>query len=229
MAIFPAISLFYAGIFLSPLRHMKKMRDKIVWFSSSLANKTLLYLFVSIVMVGALFICSSRGGIISFTISFLIFVIICLGISPKSRKVKALTFSGIVFALFICMIVWLGPEGTISRFLRLKEAIILLSEGKKVLWLLRPCIWIDTVELIKAFPVTGVGLGAYSDIFMPFRTFPTEWGFLRYAHQDYLHLFSELGAIGAGYLIIFLVWYFRRLRDCIVALTVGAEHLESTG
>lgn len=226
MTVFFAISLFYAGLFMSPLRHMKRIKDKLVWFSSSMANKTLLYLFMSIVMVGALFICLSRGGIISFTLSFLYFVIICLAISPKTRKVKALIFSGVVLVLFIAMIIWLGPQATIARFIRLKEAIILLLEGKKVLWLLRPCIWIDTVKVIKTFPITGTGLGTYSYIFMPFRTFPESWGFLRYAHQDYLQLFSELGLVGAGFLAAFLIWYSRRFRECIRRLKTGAEHLE---
>jgi O-antigen ligase len=226
MTSFMAIALFYSGIFTSPLRYMRRFKDKVVWFSSEAANKTILYLFISIVMAGALFICLSRGGIISFALAFMVFTFVCVVIGPRSRKTKLFILALIVLGLFVAMIIWLGPEATIARFKNLRliwEAIKAKQESYIVLRIL---MWIDTIKLIGDFPLVGAGFGAYSNIFVLYRDFPVGWGFLVYAHQDYLHLLAETGAVGASFLVLFLVWYFRRFAECVRRLRVGARHLE---
>lgn len=226
MTSFMSIALFYSGIFTSPLRHMKKLKDKVVWFSSAEANQTVLYLFASIVMTAALFLSSSRGGIISFALAFIIFAAVCVAVGPRSRKAK-LAISGIVvLCLFVGMILWVGPENTIRRFKKLPEMFQYVVEGRKSFLVLRPLMWIDTLKVIWHFPLVGAGLGTYSNIFIIERTFPANWGFLIYAHQDYLHLLAEMGTIGAGYLILFFIWYIRRFRECLKRLRTGAENLE---
>jgi len=69
-------------------------------------------------------------------------------------------------------------------------------------------------------------MGTYQYVFPKYQTFPLKWGFLEYAHQDYLHLLTEMGAAGGTFLLAFLIWYFRRFRECIRRLKSGAEHLE---
>ena len=226
MTAFMSIALFYSGVFTSPIRHMKKFKDKVIWFSSPEANQTVLYLFASIVMVGALFLSRSRGGIISFALSFLVFVFVCVGISPRTRKAKLSILAFVVLGLFTAMIMWLGPQATIVRFQQLPVMFRHLIEGRESFHLLRPLMWIDTVKIIGHFPFVGAGFGAYSNIFIIERTFSAGWGFLVYAHQDYLHLLAEMGAIGAAYLALFLVWYVRRFRGCIRRLRISAENLE---
>ncbi|MBD3379578.1 MAG: hypothetical protein GF408_03845 [Candidatus Omnitrophica bacterium] len=223
---FFAIAMFYSGLFLSPLRHIKRLKDKIVWFSSEQANKTLIYLFLSVVIAGALFLSSSKGGILSFGLALIVFMLVIINISVKGRQNKMKLSALAVFTLFVIMILWLGPENTLQRFRRFIHAVQYMYSGGKHRLLLRPYIWVDTVRMILRFPATGTGLGTYSDMFMPFRRFPAIWGFLRYAHQDYLHLFAELGLAGAAFLAGFLVWHFRRFRECVRRLRRGAENLE---
>lgn len=205
---------------------MKKFKDKIVWFSSPEANKTILYLFASVVMSSALFLSASRGGIISFTLAFIIFAVICVAVGPRSRRSKLAISGVVVLCLFIGMIIWVGPENTIRRFQNLQVMFRDIMEGRESAHLLRPLMWIDTLKIIGHFPLMGAGLGVYSNIFIIERTFPADWGFLVYAHQDYLHLLAEMGAVGALYLVMFLVWYFRRFRECLKRLHTGAENLE---
>lgn len=230
MTSFLAIAMFYSGIFTSPLRHMKRLKDKVVWFSSPEANKTILYLFVSVVMVGSLFLSKSRGGVISFALAFIVFLGICLAIGPRTRKAKLLMTGLTVLGLFVSMIIWLGPEVTIERFRNLgfyfTSAIEAIRAREQIHLLLRPYMWIDTVQLIRDFPLAGAGLGAYSDIFMIYRTFPAMWGFLRYAHQDYLNFFAEMGAPGMVFFLLFFVWYIRRFGETVVRLRRGAANLE---
>jgi hypothetical protein len=230
MTSFLAIAMFYSGIFTSPLRHMRRVKDKVVWFSSPEANKTILYLFMSIVMVGSLFLSRSRGGIISFALAFIVFTVVCLAIGPRTRKAKLFITSLTVLGLFIAMIIWLGPENTIMRFKRLEyywtRGLEAIRAREQIELLLRPYMWIDTVQLIKDFPLVGAGLGAYSNIFMIYRTFPAGWGFLFYAHQDHLHLLAELGSVGGAFFLLFLVWYLRRFSECVGRLRRGAANLE---
>lgn len=226
MASFMAIGLFYAGIFTSPLRHMKRLKDKVIWFSSPEANKTILYLFSSVVMAGALFLSRSRGGIISFSLAFAVFASVCVVIGPRTRKTKLFILGFSVLGLFAAMIIWLGPEATLNRFRQLGVMIQDIIEGRESMYLLRPLMWIDTVKIIARFPLVGVGLGAYSNIFIIERSFSASWGFLLYAHQDYLHLLAEMGLVGAVYLALFFVWYIRKFRFCLRRLHEGAENLE---
>ncbi|MFA6637165.1 MAG: O-antigen ligase family protein [Candidatus Omnitrophota bacterium] len=226
MTSFMTIALFYSGIFTSPLRHMKKFKDKVIWFSSSEANKTVLYLFASVVMVGSLFLSKSRGGIISFALAFLVFAAVCVAISPRTRKTKLFIVAFFVLGLFVSMIFWLGPDVTISRFRQLGIMIRHIKEGRESFYLLRPLMWIDTVKIIRHFPLVGAGFGGYSNIFIIERSFSANWGFLLYAHQDYLHLLAEMGAVGAVFLTAFIAWYIKKFRNCLKRLRAGAENLE---
>jgi len=101
-----------------------------------------------------------------------------------------------------------------------------ITSGTKSIVFLRPYIWIDTCKVIRAYPIFGVGFGSYQYVLGIYRTFPIKWGFLEYAHQDYLHLLAEMGAVGGAFLVAFLIWYLRRFRECIRRLKSGAQHLE---
>jgi O-antigen ligase len=227
MTSFMAIALFYSGIFTSPLRHMKKLKDKFIWFSSAEANKTVLYLFASVVMVGSLFLSKSRGGIISFALAFLVFAAVCVAISPRTRKAKLFIAAFFVLGLFISMILWLGPDVTITRFRQLGVMMQHIREGRVgSVYLLRPFMWMDTLKIIGHFPMVGAGLGGYANIFIIERSFSANWGFLLYAHQDYLHLLAEMGSVGAVFLTAFIVWYIGKFRNCLKRLSAGAENLE---
>ena len=74
--------------------------------------------------------------------------------------------------------------------------------------------------------MVGAGFGGYSNIFIIERSFSANWGFLVYAHQDYLHLLAEMGAVGGVFLALFLVWYIKKFRNCLKRLASGAENLE---
>ncbi|MFC1644112.1 O-antigen ligase family protein [Candidatus Omnitrophota bacterium] len=210
-----AVAYFMGSMRYSSFFYIKNMKEKILWFSSPEANKILIYLFLSIVMTTALFLTASRGGILSFAASILVFFFSCIIITKRGRR-NRLFFSVFLVILLICtMIIWVGPESTIERFNKLNKIIRFCIKEKAILCELRPYMWTDTVDLIKDFPIFGTGLGAFSYIFPKYRTFPGHYGFLRYAHSDYLQFVSGMGIIGLVFIIGFFVWYFRRFRDCL--------------
>lgn len=66
-------------------------------------------------------------------------------------------------------------------------------------------IWKDTLRLLAAYPVFGSGLGTYDSAFPQYQTASLDVDF-NYAHNDYLQLATECGALGflmlAGFVLI---------------------------
>jgi O-antigen ligase len=56
-------------------------------------------------------------------------------------------------------------------------------------------IWSDSLKLLHAYPVFGSGLGTFGTAFQKYQTALVELSF-GFAHNDYLELASELGAVG---------------------------------
>jgi tetratricopeptide (TPR) repeat protein len=59
----------------------------------------------------------------------------------------------------------------------------------------RAPIWNDSRQLLSAYPVFGTGLGTYETAFPKYQTADVDWDYT-FAHNDYLQLASELGALG---------------------------------
>src|SRR5204862_239976 len=67
-------------------------------------------------------------------------------------------------------------------------------------------IWRATLDLIKASPLAGSGLGAYQTAITPFHRGSGAWT-PEAAHNDYLELAASGGAIG----LILALWFIKRL------------------
>ena len=62
---------------------------------------------------------------------------------------------------------------------------------------IRLAVWQQSLRMVREFPVTGVGLGAWPELFPHYQTPPwnADWTF-REAHNDYLQLLTETGVPG---------------------------------
>ena len=209
-----AISVFIDKMRHSSVFYIKEVKEKIIWLSSPEAGKALIYLFMSIVMTASLFLSTSRGGILSFVAVLMIFWGTCIIGIKRKRRSRLLLILLLIILLAVIMILWLGPEETLSRFRMLHKVIKFFINERALLSEYRPYFWRDTINLIKDYPVVGTGLGTYKYIFPVYRTFPLEWGFLSYAHNDYLHLTAEAGGIGLIFILAFLLWYLRKFQEC---------------
>ncbi|MCK4852266.1 MAG: O-antigen ligase family protein [Candidatus Omnitrophica bacterium] len=215
MCTFLAIAGFMTRISHSSFPHIKRLKDRIVWFSTQEANKTLIYLFFAVVMTSALFLSSSRGGIMSFCAGLAVFYFVCLISAERKKRNRMLLASALVLIFITIMILWVGPEETVDRFRALNRVIRFFVTEKAILSELRPYMWRDTMKLIKDFPGFGTGTGVFSSVFPKYRAFPASFGFLRYAHNDYLQLIAEMGIAGWTVIVVFLGWYFRRFSECL--------------
>ncbi len=70
----------------------------------------------------------------------------------------------------------------------------LSADTRSVSGKLRVDVWQNSIRIIKAYPIVGVGPGAYNQAYFVFQSEP--WIHVRYAHNYYLQVGSELGIPG---------------------------------
>ena len=172
-------------------------------------DKRLLYVFIAGMMGIALIMTTSRGGIISLVaeIMFLVVVTAIWRSQSERRRTKSrLKHAGarvgmaaaLLFGLFIGVIA-LGGEFSIYRFID--------SVNTDDPTTGRAHFWAVTLDIIKAHPYVGTGLGAFGVVYTKY---DTRNGFFRLeqAHNDYLQVLSDGGIIGGVVALGFVVLLF---------------------
>lgn len=154
-------------------------------FNQERANIHLLIGAAALLIVVSIFVSLSRGAMISSCLSLIVFTYFLL--KRKISKGNTTILIGVIMASALA-IGWFGWDQILHRFANLKNAHGIIYESRLVFWK-------NTIDLIKAFFLTGSGIGTFSDIYPTFRTF-LDIHHLFHAHNDYLELLAEGGIIG---------------------------------
>ena len=176
-------------------------------------EKRLLFIFIAGLMGVALVMTASRGGIISLIAEILFFAIVtAIFRKPteerhrRKSRLKAvgvrLALAGVLlFGLFIGVLT-LGGEMSLNR-------LIVDSVNTNDPTTGRAHFWSVTLQIIKAHPLIGTGLGAFGVVYTKF---DTRNGLFRLeqAHNDYLQVLSDGGIIGAALALAFVGLLFYR-------------------
>ncbi len=120
-----------------------------------------------------------------------------------------------VFAVVGMLFVLVPPKELIERY------GLLAGNGAEI-GDARLGIWRESIPMIKAYPIVGCGLGTFESGFMRFKRVAPMFR-VDFAHNDYLQILIELGAMG---LVIGLVLVCRILGR---ALRVALFHKERGG
>ena len=185
-----------------------------VVFAGAIAKeKILIYLFVAGLMGVALVMTASRGGIISL-IAEILFLITVTAIwrRPSDRKhrrhrrssrikrvaARAGMAAALLVSLFIGVLA-LGGEFSITRFIDTVNTDDPTTG--------RAHFWSVTLNIIKAYPYLGTGLGAYG---VSYTQYDSRNGLYRLeqAHNDYLQVLSDGGIVGGALALGFVVLLF---------------------
>lgn len=175
------------------------------------SEKRLLYLTAIALMGVALLMSGSRGGMISL-VAMIFFLVALSGFSSKidgmtsetAARTRAVVLRvGLGFTLLLALVLGvalIGGESSVSRFVDTVNA----SDPTTG----RTQIWRTTLNIIKAHPITGAGLGAYGVAYTPFdprngTNRPEQ------AHNDYLQVLADAGIIGAACGLFFIAALFR--------------------
>jgi O-antigen ligase len=129
-----------------------------------------------------------------------------------SMALRASAFTILLGALIVAGILWIGSEPVVNRLLPSQTA----SEHskKETFFTSRGWIWRDTVAMIRANPILGVGLGAYETAYP---IYSRDDGALLLgqsyavdrAHNDYMQILADCGVVGGAIALWFIVLVFR--------------------
>ncbi|GHV44068.1 O-antigen polymerase [Synergistales bacterium] len=155
----------------------------------------------------------SRSALLSCAVG--VFALI-IALRPDARQTKRLAaFLTLALAIVIC-VAYAAPGALKVQRRNMDSALSLenLSPAKEG----RYVIWGISLEVIKAAPVFGVGLGNYKwnymDAMAAFREksdIPPRYTY--WAHSEYLQLLAEVGVMGAApffFLIFYYIWLATR-------------------
>lgn len=154
-------------------------------------------------MIASLLVTQSRAGAIGFGVA-----VLALGLQVWRRTGVAgrLSLVGFLILVSLAVSLWATPDALLIRFERAWSG----PDGG------RPDIWAQTMVLVRAFPLTGIGLGTF-DVVMPAYQTGSFATLLNHAHNQYLHLLAEGGVLLAVPLVLaalsFALLAWRRLRQ----------------
>lgn len=130
---------------------------------------------------------------------------------PSLARVRGrrwvLAISAVLGAVTVTYALWIGADSLLSRVAN-SEHVGRLEQ------------WRSSAPMLASFPVLGVGLGAYKDIYFRFQPAALLPGrvYFPYAHSDLLQLALETGPAGVA-LLLWAAW--RVLRDLVGAHLLG--------
>ena len=192
-------------------------RQRVRDLAALLHGPRLLALSGLAIMALALVLSTSRGGMLALLGALAL--VSGLGAVWHRRGHAERRAFGVAMAVILAAVLWTGPATLLARF----DSIGSESEG-------RIDVWRDTGALISSSPWFGVGGGNYRWSITAFRTADLGGTWINHAHNDYLELLAEYGAVGgllAGLPVLMVLGGvllgFRRRRDPLVrGLLFGA-------
>jgi O-antigen ligase len=139
------------------------------------------------VIVAGLLASGSRGGVSSFALAALL-----LPLASRHRRRTAL----VVAVLIGLGLAWIGVGDVLSAF----EARGIKGS--------RLDLWRDMLPMVERFPLFGDGWNAFATAFPWYQTvWKTDW--IGEAHNDYLQVLIDAGAVGAALVAALLAVVFR--------------------
>jgi O-antigen ligase len=154
--------------------------------------------------MGALFLCASRGGLISFGAELGILILLMLLRRTRGKHVLG---GGLVLLLAFLFVSWLGVKQVLDRFSSLQSLEV--TTGK------RASMRLDTWHIFLDHPWTGAGLGTLQTVFPAYET-NYDGKVVNHTHNDYLEGLAETGIAGAFCAAGFLgVLFFVSLRQLL--------------
>jgi O-antigen ligase len=154
----------------------------------------------AVLMIGTIFLSGSRGGMLAVLCE----LVILSGLLVKQkRSLRTAIGIGVFLAILLGLLTWVGGNQLMERIASVGGGHSDLSAD------FRLSINRDGLRMFLQKPLLGWGLGSFPVVYPQFRTFYTNF-FVNQAHNDYLQLLVETGALGFATMIWFVVTVYSR-------------------
>ncbi len=183
------------------------------------------YGVASFVIFLAILLSLSRGGWLALILGSLVMFLLAVprragGSDAQSSGVSRLggvrlAIAGMVILLGASMI-FIGPDARVDTVARVNQSA---AEMETIVG--RIAAWKGGIALIRDFPIFGVGLGGWSEIFERYQLPPWQVLFFAQAHNDYVQLLAETGLVGLALFGWLAVRIIRKVAE-------GARSLEAS-
>jgi len=191
----------------------------------------LFYGFAAALMGVGVLASMSRGGMISLAAGLVFFAVLApvarrvdddpeeFEYSPNTKhsgygsEFRSRRLSGVRVGLIVICIVaaigagvtWMGSDKVSGPTAGPASAgSAAAGSGQESFYTSRGWIWADTLSMIAAKPISGVGLGAFATAYPMYSTSNGNLGVDR-AHNDYLQILAECGILGGALALWFII------------------------
>jgi O-antigen ligase len=157
--------------------------------------------FAAVVICAAAVLSGSRGGLLSLAAAgvFLATLASVSGRASEGRRWRTAALGGTALAgCVVAAVMWVGADAVVASLSELPDQVG--SESA----ISRSGIWRDATALVAARPLAGSGVGAFGVAFSAVSGAPGI-AVVRHAHNDYLQVLIDAGALGALLAILFVV------------------------
>jgi tetratricopeptide (TPR) repeat protein len=154
--------------------------------------------FTAALLAAAMLMSMSRGALVGSLVSLAVLLLVLFRSKTLDRDVTIVSLRKILFPLLTASVVialGVALAGTLSRG-QVDVRWHARNGSSEVSRDSRPQVWLDTLKLVREFPLTGVGLGCYGEIFAHYQRPPWSPFVWDAAHDDYLQLAVETGIPG---------------------------------
>jgi len=175
----------------------------------------LLLIFVIVIMLTALFLSLSRGGIMSFAVAVVAFCTLIGFTRLRAIMGRGWRIMTSVLVITFIFLMWLGLDPILNRLSDISSPA-------------RYEVYENTINMAKDFPVFGTGIGTFQYIYQMYKTSQGQL-YYDHAHNDYLELISDCGLVGfvivlSGFIMFFwktLARWWERRHHYAKGVTMG--------
>lgn len=155
---------------------------------------------VAAVMVGTIFLSGSRGGMLAIVAEIVLLAVLLI---KQKQGLRTAVGIGVFLIIVVGLLTWVGGAELSKRIATAGSSHAELSSD------IRHNINRDGLKMFLKRPVLGWGLGTFPVVYPQFRTFYTNF-FVNEAHNDYLQLLVEMGVLGFGTMLWFLITLYKQ-------------------
>jgi O-antigen ligase len=155
---------------------------------------------VAAVMVSTVFLSGSRGGMLAIVAELVILAVLLV---KQKRGLGTAIGIGVFLTIVVALLIWIGGNALVNRMESVGLSHSEISADTRF------SIDRDGLRMFLKKPVLGWGLGTFTVVYPQFRTFYTNF-FVNQAHNDYLQLLVEVGLLGFGTMVWFVLTLYTR-------------------